>query len=340
MRSFQWNLCLMAALTLVAAACGGDDGNGPTNQNPVAAFTFECDALACTFTDGSTDPDGNADIDSWDWDFGGDGTSEEQSPAHTFSAAGTYQVTLTVTDAAGASNTSAAQAVTVTTTPGNQAPTAAFTVSCSSLECSFTDGSADADGTIASYAWDFGDPTSSDNTSDLSDPTHTYSFSELTEVTVTLTVTDDDGDTGETTETFTVSPPAGLTCDGADCSLTLTADASVTVTLISSSCEASGNTFVILTPVLDTLFTDGCNTPVPGTPEATFQLENGQVFAAGTEITAEVISGLPNQGLTPTIRVTQGFPEWKLEFDDGFVGPEEPTPDFNDLVFTVTATTP
>lgn len=337
MRSFHRNLCFMAALTLVGAACGGDDdGTDPTNQDPVAAFTFDCELLACTFTDGSTDPDGNDDIESWSWDFGGDGDSDEQSPAHTFSAAGTYQVTLTVTDAAGATNTSAAQAVTVSTTPVNAPPTAAFTVECSSLECTFADASTDTDGTIASYAWNFGEPASPDNTSTEASPTHTYTFTELTEVTVTLTVTDDDGDTGETTETFTVSPAAGLTCDGVACSLELDSDATVTVTLTSSDCEAVGNTFVILTPVLDTLFTDGCNTPEPGTPDATFELDNGAVFTAGTEITAEVISGLPDQDNPPTVRVIGVFPEWELQFDDGRGGVGEP--DFNDLVITVTAT--
>jgi PKD repeat protein len=335
MRSFHRNWFFIAALALAGSACGGDDGTPPGNEAPVAAFTFDCTALACTFNDGSTDPDGNEDIVSWSWDFGGDGTSEEQSPAHSFTAAGTYQVTLTVTDAAGATNTSAAQAVTVSTTPGNQPPTAAFTVACSSLECTFTNASTDADGTIASYAWDFGEPASPDNTSTEASPTHTYSFSTIDTVTVTLTVTDDAGDTGTTTETFTVSPPAGLTCDGVECSLTLDTDASVTVTLTSSDCEAEGNTFVILEPVLDTLFTDGCNTPEPGTPDATFELDNGTVFTAGTEITAEVISGLPDQDNPPTVRVVGGFPSWTLEFDDGRGGVGEP--DFNDLVITVTA---
>jgi PKD repeat protein len=327
MRSFHRNLNFVAALSFVGAACGGDGGSG--NETPTAAFTFECTLLVCNFTDTSTDPDGASDITSWSWDFGGDGTSEEQSPAHTFSAAGTYQVTLTVTDAGGASNTSAAQAVTVSTTPGNQAPTAAFTVDCASLECTFIDGSSDADGTIASYAWDFGESGSPDNTSEEQNPTHTYSFDANTEVTVTLTVTDDEGATGTTTQSFTVAPPAGFVLDP------FTSPASVTVTLTSSDCEAVGNTFIILTPVLDTLFTDGCNSPEPGTPGATFQLDNGAVFDVDTEITGQVISGLPDQEVEPAIQVTGVFPNWILKFDDGRGGPGEP--DFNDLELTITA---
>jgi PKD repeat protein len=334
MRSFHRNLFFMAALSLVAAACGDDDGNGPSNESPTANFEPpSCVDLACTFTDGSTDPDGSIASRSWTFESGTPAASSEQVQAVTFPQPGTYTVGLTVTDNEGATD-DFSRDVTVGAAPGN--PIAAFTVECSSLECAFTDGSTDADGTIASYAWDFGDPDSPDNTSDQASPTHTYSFSELTEVTVTLTVTDDDGNTGMTTQTFTVSPPAGLTCDGVDCVLTLTSDASVTVTLTSSDCEASGNTFVILTPVLDTLFTDGCNTPEPGTPDATFELDNGNVFAAGTEITAEVISGLPDQDNPPTVRVLGDFETgWTLQFDDGRGGVGEP--DFNDLVITVKA---
>jgi len=40
----------------------------------------------------------------WSWDFGDGTTSEEQSPSHTFTTAGTYTVKLTVTDAAGATD--------------------------------------------------------------------------------------------------------------------------------------------------------------------------------------------------------------------------------------------
>ena len=336
----------MAVLSLLGAACGDDDdGNGPSNTPPVAAFaapTCDLPTLTCTFTDGSTDADGTIASRAWTFENGDPAESSEATQAVTFTSVGPHTVTLTVTDNEGATN-DVSQEVTISA-PGNQAPVAAFTVECSSLECTFTDGSTDADGTIASYAWDFGEPGSPDNTSTEASPTHTYSFTELTEVTVTLTVTDDDGDTGQTTETFTVSPPAGLTCDGIACSLTLDTDASVTVTLVSSDCEATGNTFVILTPVLDTLFTDGCNTPEPGTPDATFELDNGTVFTAGTELTAEVISGLPDQDNPPTVRVLGVFPTWTLQFDDGRgCRPTDPPdcaePDFDDLEITITANT-
>jgi PKD repeat protein len=336
MRSFQRNLCFMAALTLAGAGCGDDNGTPPTNEDPVAAFTFNCDALACTFTDGSTDPDGATDIVSWSWDFGGDGTSDEQNPTHTFTAASTYTVELTVTDAAGATST-ASEDVTVTTTP-NSPPTADFTFLCNAEECTFTDASTDTDGTPEAWGWDFGDGTTSDEQS----PVHTYTgITELTEFDVALTVTDDDGATGTVTKTVAVAPPAQTVCDNGsgtfvECGLVLTNAATVRVTITSLDCTADGNTLIITAPDPDEeVFNDGCSE----TAGAFFDLNNGAAYAAGTELRAQMISGSddPNR-IAPQLRVTGTYPSWTLEFDDG----EDPTgpgePDFNDIIMTVVAT--
>ena len=181
-------------------------------MTPTAAFTYDCDDLVCTFTDASTDTDGT--IASWAWTFGDGGTSTEQSPEHTFATEDTFTVALTVTDdESGEGTTSQDVTVAIAT---NVAPTAAFTVSCNNLACTFTDTSTD-DGTIASWAWNFGDGA----TSTQEDPSHTYTAGG--EVTVTLTVTDDEGEPGLTSQTFTVAanvaPVAAITpsCDGLVC---------------------------------------------------------------------------------------------------------------------------
>jgi PKD repeat protein len=69
------------------------------NAPPVAAFGASCTGLTCAFADQSTDADGP--ITSWNWSFGDGTTSVLQSPTHSYSAAGSYPVTLTVTDGAG-----------------------------------------------------------------------------------------------------------------------------------------------------------------------------------------------------------------------------------------------
>lgn len=92
-------------------------------------------------------------------------------------------------------------------TPSNQAPTASFTSSCSGLTCSFADTSTDADGTIASRAWTFGDG----GTSTLQNPSRAYAASGT--YTVTLTVTDDKGAQASASQSVAVTappPPDGL----------------------------------------------------------------------------------------------------------------------------------
>src|SRR5207245_1160457 len=172
----------------------------PPNQPPVAAFTSSCTQLACNFTSTSSDPDRT--IASYRWTFG-DGTAAAttQNPSHTYTAGGTFTVTLTVTDNQSATG-SVSHPVTVTAPPPpNQPPVAAFTSSCTQLTCSFTSTSSDPDGTIASYAWTFGDG----GTASIQNPSHPYTAGGT--YTVTLTVTDNQNATGSVRHTVTVTAP-------------------------------------------------------------------------------------------------------------------------------------
>lgn len=174
------------------------------NQPPTASFTHNCgtSSLSCTFNgSGSSDPDGT--IASYAWNFGDGTTGSGVSVTHTFPSAGTYTVTLTVTDNEGATG-STSQNVAVGQPPANQPPVASFTASCAAFWifhwCNFDgSGSSDPDGTIASYSWDFGDGTTGTGASG------THFYSSAGSRTVTLTVTDNGGATD--TETKTVNVP-------------------------------------------------------------------------------------------------------------------------------------
>lgn len=76
------------------------------NGRPTALFGYVADGLTVTYVDRSTDPDGT--IVEYNWDLGDFTTSDEASPVHTYPTSGTYAVSLSVTDNAGATVTATA----------------------------------------------------------------------------------------------------------------------------------------------------------------------------------------------------------------------------------------
>jgi PKD repeat protein len=123
---------------------------------------------------------------------------------HTYAQPGSYPVGLTITDNAGATGADT-QTVTVAASP-NAPPTARFILTCSGLSCSFNGASsADSDGTIATYAWTFGDGTSG------SGVTAQHTYANLGSYPVVLTVSDNAGATATMTKAV---PLIGLTARG------------------------------------------------------------------------------------------------------------------------------
>ncbi len=93
---------------------GGEDPPPAENQPPVAKFTFTTNDLTASFdASSSSDPDGS--IVSYAWTFGDGTTGSGVTTSRTYVAAGTYNVTLTVTDNEGATGSNT-QAVTVSET--------------------------------------------------------------------------------------------------------------------------------------------------------------------------------------------------------------------------------
>jgi len=203
------------------------------NRAPIARFTASllsgASPLAVDFDAGtSEDPDGT--IASYTWDFGDGGTATGKTTSHTFTATTTqtYTVTLTVTDDDGA-KASGYQSieVLVTATSDNNPPTARFTASPSygnsPLTVQFDASlSRDLDGSIELYGWDFGDGS----TGSGKIISHTFAAVATTNITVTLTVTDDDA-TGSTTAVITVIVPEVVATDGPTASFTASTPVSV-----------------------------------------------------------------------------------------------------------------
>ncbi|MGY2002145.1 PKD domain-containing protein [Blastococcus sp. SYSU DS1024] len=81
------------------------------NVAPTASFTTDCLGLVCSL-DGAGSTDGDGSVASYSWTFGDDTTATGSMASKTYAAAGSYPVTLTVTDDDGAS-ASTTQTVTV-----------------------------------------------------------------------------------------------------------------------------------------------------------------------------------------------------------------------------------
>ncbi len=94
--------------TFAGVSLVGDYTTAATNTAPTANFTASVNGLTVAFTDTSTDPQGNGTITSRSWNFGDGTTSTATNPSKTYSAAGTYTVSLTVKDNGGLSNTKSA----------------------------------------------------------------------------------------------------------------------------------------------------------------------------------------------------------------------------------------
>ena len=181
--------------------------------------------------------------------------------------------------------------VTDTPAPANQAPEAVISSTCAGLTCSFDgSGSTDTDGSVASYAWDFGDGT----TSTQAKAEHTYAAAG--EYTVGLTVTDGAGATGTSTATVTVAAApvaAGIGLRGS------AGTAARPVTAVSVDVPAAVRAGDGLVLVLST------NSAATGTAPAGWQLEGTQTD--GGKMTTQVFSR-PAGASDAGSRVTVGLP--------------------------------
>jgi len=178
---------------------------------------------AITF-DGSSSFDFDGQIVLYEWDFDGDGAIDAVTPvaSHAYTAAGTYNASLTVTDDNGSRDTLSVPVTVVDAEPsapddadpagsqdGGVSPTAtASTVPDAALAgdpITFdATPSIDPDGEIVAYAWDF----DADGTVDAVESVTAYTYAKPGNYPVSLTVIDDQGNPDTLSFDVDVSAPA------------------------------------------------------------------------------------------------------------------------------------
>lgn len=154
-----------------------------------------------SFTDMSSSE--NTPITGWKWAFGDGGESAERNPSHAYRTSGIYNVSLTVSTAFGEASTTKPNHIIVRQKVD---PTANFSLSTLTPYLNeairFTDTSDPGSSEITSWAWDFGDETTSSDRN----PQHIYG--EAGVYPVTLTVATSDGSSSVTKEVeVTYQPP-------------------------------------------------------------------------------------------------------------------------------------
>ena len=189
-------------------AITGQNPNAPPVAQPGSGYTGS-KGVPVQF-DGSASSDPNGKPITWAWNFGdpasASNTSTLAKPTHTYMRAGTYTVTLTVTDASGRSSSAVTQAVIPNVSPAVSALPGATLLVGEHYAASGSFADPDPDAWTATV--DYGDGGGaqplglSGNAFSLA---HTYAAAGS--FTVTVTVSDNDGGAGSSSATVHVLTP-------------------------------------------------------------------------------------------------------------------------------------
>ena len=288
-----------AILTATDPAGADDATDTPvtiTNAAPVVAggsdftaVTGQSVTLASSFSDaGANDSPWNYTIEWGDGSTSTGSTTSQGgfSTSHTYATAGSYSVSVQVTDKDGGIGSDAVAAV--VKAPPSAALNGPYTSDEGSAVSMSGSGSSDVDGTITSYAWDFGDGTTGTGAS----VSHTYA--QEGSYTVTLVVTDNDGLTSSATSTATVANVAAAINTFSGASL-----------LPDESYSANGS---FTDPGADTWtatinYGDGSGTSVLSLTGKTFSLGHTYTAAGTFTVTVTINDGTTTSTSTSTVVV-------------------------------------
>ncbi len=106
---------------------------------------------------------------SWEWDFGDGNTASTENPSHTYTGAGNYTVSLTITTAGGCRHTVTKNNIVRITAPSLEI-SSSRTSGCAPLGNVVFTATGNVIPAISSYHWDFGDGSSSTDAT----PSHNY----------------------------------------------------------------------------------------------------------------------------------------------------------------------
>jgi PKD repeat protein len=179
-------------------------------SSPTATFTLPGGAapvgVPVSFNAaGSSDPNSGGSISSYAWDFGDGKSGSGTTPSHAYAKPGTYTVSLTVTDNYGLTSQSISHQIKVLTPPSADFivrtghPAAGVSLRFDAAP------STDPSGPILDYAWRFGDSSTG------SGATATHAYSRPGSYTVTLTITDNSGQTASVTAPVVVAAAEKIT---------------------------------------------------------------------------------------------------------------------------------
>lgn len=164
---------------------------------PVPSFNITGDTEGCAPMTVNYENSSSNSPDTYAWEFegGSPSSSADVNPEVTYTSSGSFDVTLTVTNANGSNSETFTEYITI-----NDVPTTDFIADENGLEVTFTDQSSGA----VSYAWTFGDGSSSTS----ANPTHTYEVEGI--YTVVLETTNECGTTSESITINNYTPVTAL----------------------------------------------------------------------------------------------------------------------------------